>query len=253
MISILVFLYDIVMYWLTSKYLCSNKSIDLKLPMFTCGKRTHCDCATFWWHPSNDKVKMNVMINKGSEWLRTSRVSVGIFTTIKCVIYVDVHNPCMLSFDFADVRVWCWLLTAQIKKRKVAKSRDILLTVTELYWIKMQVQLNKTRLKLERWPLNYSSPVKQTWRQDKGRQIPEAFPALWRVSEYLVRKSRKTRKKQFVALVVILQKTVLKIELCQVWIKCVWNLWWHEDCGENDSIIWWQVCLLFRSIAKQTA
>ena len=29
----------------------------------------------------------------------------GVFATIKCVIYVDVHNLCMFSFDFADVHV----------------------------------------------------------------------------------------------------------------------------------------------------
>jgi len=29
----------------------------------------------------------------------------GVFATIKCVIYVDVHYLCMFSFDFADVRV----------------------------------------------------------------------------------------------------------------------------------------------------
>ena len=29
----------------------------------------------------------------------------GVFATTKCVIYIVVHNLCMFSFDFADVRV----------------------------------------------------------------------------------------------------------------------------------------------------
>jgi len=83
--------------------------------------------------------------------------------------------------------------------------------------------------------LAHQSPAKQTCRQDKGKYLKPFQHCI-----YLVRKSRKTCKRKlldFAALVINLQKTVLKIRaLRQDWIKCVWNLWWHEDCGENSRI-----------------
>ena len=105
------------------------------------------------------------------------RLTIYLYSAHRAVIHSFLVSDsqcmlmCIISACFLSIlHMSACHIDGTNKKRKVAKSRDIVLTVTELYWIKIQLQLNKKRLKL-RWPLNNSSPVKQTWRQDKGRQI----------------------------------------------------------------------------------